>query len=556
MSGSTPDPLGGSLLRPGRSGPDAQGRRKVHPVTPFVHGLRVIPVVVVIAVSLFTRGVAHRTPAWGAAIVGGAIGLALLVTVVQYVAWRRLTYWFDDDGDLRVDSGVLVRQQRRLQLSRLQAVDVVAPLLARLVGMAEVRVEVAGSGDSKAVLQYLTRAEADELRNEIVARSAGVRHDSGEAPEQVLATVPPGDLLLSLVLRGTTALLLLATAAVVAAAVMTAGPAGLVFVVVGGAPIFTLFSEFTKYYGFTVARAQDGLRLRRGLLQTQHQTVPPGRVQAVGLTEPLLWRRRGWVRVEINVAGIAGGTDSGSDSMLLPVAPWPVARVALGQILPAVPDGSVIDEAYKARVSDLGKRHPVTRGLAGAGPEPPRWGRWCRGIAVDRPPGAAVRRGEAPIGEQARRPALRPHRPLHRLERIERGVADVFQTADVEIACTLVFECGQRRVFAEDVGGAPVGEGLGKAHAPGHLRHDPPVRLCLARQGQKGALARDAALGIGHRAVLFAPGGGRQQHMGIGPDGVVAGDVLGNDQQIEFAQRLAHMARIWQRHRRVGGHHP
>ncbi len=336
MSGSTPDPLGGSLLRPGRSGPDAQGRRKVHPVTPFVHGLRVIPVVVVIAVSLFTRGVAHRTPAWGAAIVGGAIGLALLVTVVQYVAWRRLTYWFDDDGDLRVDSGVLVRQQRRLQLSRLQAVDVVAPLLARLVGMAEVRVEVAGSGDSKAVLQYLTRAEADELRNEIVARSAGVRHDSGEAPEQVLATVPPGDLLLSLVLRGTTALLLLATAAVVAAAVMTAGPAGLVFVVVGGAPIFTLFSEFTKYYGFTVARAQDGLRLRRGLLQTQHQTVPPGRVQAVGLTEPLLWRRRGWVRVEINVAGIAGGTDSGSDSMLLPVAPWPVARVVLGQILPGV----------------------------------------------------------------------------------------------------------------------------------------------------------------------------------------------------------------------------
>jgi putative membrane protein len=336
VSGATPDPLGGSLIPPGRSGPDASGRRKVHPLTPVVHGLRVIPVVVLVGASLFTQGVAKGTLGWAAVLVAGAVGLALLVMLLHYVSWRRLTYWFDDDGDLRVDSGVLVRQERRLQLSRLQAVDVVSPLIARLVGMAEVRVEVAGSGDSKAVLQYLTRTEADELRNEIVARSAGVRHDAGEAQEQVLVTVPPGDLLKSLLMRGSTFLLLLATAAVVVVALLTAGPVGLVFVVVGGAPIFTLFTEFTRYYGFTVALAGDGLRLRRGLLQTQHQTVPPGRVQAVGFRQSLLWRRRDWVRVELNVAGIGGGQDGASDSMLLPVAPWPVAKTVLGHVLPGV----------------------------------------------------------------------------------------------------------------------------------------------------------------------------------------------------------------------------
>ena len=43
--------------------------------------------------------------------------------------------------------------------------------------------------------------------------------------------------------------------------------------------------------------------------------MPPGRVQAVRIVEPLLWRRRGWVRVELDVAGTGnqGGT-------LLPVA--------------------------------------------------------------------------------------------------------------------------------------------------------------------------------------------------------------------------------------------
>ena len=45
---------------------------------------------------------------------------------------------------------------------------------------------------------------------------------------------------------------------------------------------------------------------------------------------------------------------------------------------------------------------------------------------------------------------------------------------------------------------------------------DPPVGLRLAGQRPEGALARDAALGVRHRAVLLAPGGGRQQHVGDG----------------------------------------
>lgn len=313
-------------------------------MTPVVQGLRVLPAALFLGASLFSQGLVTGGVARAGLLLAAAVGLALLTTAWHYLAWRRLTYWFDADGDLRVDSGVLTRQERRLQLSRLQAVDVVQPLFARLAGLAEVRVEVAGSGDSKARLQYLTRAEADDLRNEIVARAAGVRPDAGEAPERVLATVPPGELVLSLLMRGTTVVLLLASVALVALAIWRSGPAGLTFIVLGGVPIFAVFSEFTKYYGFTVARAGDGLRLRHGLLQTQHQTVPPGRVQAIGFVQPLLWRRRDWVRVELNIAGVRGddGQSGGSDSMLLPVAPWPVARAIVGHVLPGL-DFDAID---------------------------------------------------------------------------------------------------------------------------------------------------------------------------------------------------------------------
>ncbi|MFW2391657.1 MAG: hypothetical protein ACN4EH_04665, partial [Methyloceanibacter sp.] len=58
-------------------------------------------------------------------------------------------------------------------------------------------------------------------------------------------------------------------------------------------------------------------------------------------------------------------------------------RTPLGQILPAVPSGRVLDEPYKPALTDLGGKHPVTSELPGArggGPnaDEPTWGRWFR----------------------------------------------------------------------------------------------------------------------------------------------------------------------------------
>ena len=341
MSGHEQDPLSFEVVPPGRSAPDDTGRRRVHPLTPFVQGVSWWPAGIIAAITLTAQF--DVKVGSGGLLVGvlGLVAITLLGTGWNYLQWQRLTFWFDDDGDLRVDSGLVSRNERRLQLSRLQSVDVLQPLLARLAGLAEVRVEVAGSGDSKVSLQFLTLVEANGLRNEILARSAGVRHDAEEAPESILVKVPADDLVKSLLMRMDTFGLLVLTVVIVVVTIMTAGTAGILLLVVGGIPIFQVFAQFSRYYDFTVAESPDGLRLRHGLLQKTRQTVPPGRVQAVGFVQPVLWRRKDWVRVRLNVAGVSTqsqgqGDQSYSENVLLPVAPWPVALAIVNRILPGV----------------------------------------------------------------------------------------------------------------------------------------------------------------------------------------------------------------------------
>ena len=105
-----------------------------------------------------------------------------LILGYHYLAWTRTEFFFDDAGDFRLDSGVLQRNERRVALSRLQSVDVVKPLLGRIVGLAQVRIEVAGAGDSRVLVSYLTETEAHALRAEIIARAAGVARTWGRPP--------------------------------------------------------------------------------------------------------------------------------------------------------------------------------------------------------------------------------------------------------------------------------------------------------------------------------------------------------------------------------------
>lgn len=314
----------------------ATAKRRVHPITPVVRLSTYLPALIIAFLigggqALFDR------PLGALGLLGVFVVVAAVALGYEFLAYRRLAFWFDTDGDLRVQSGVVFHQERRLQLSRLQTVDINRPLVARFFGFAALRVEVAGAGDSRADLQYLTVEEAQALRSEILARSAGLESDAGEAPEQPLLVVPVRDLLVSLLLRAVTVLLVLGTVLVLVATVLVSGWSGIFSVLLGGIPLAMVVTEFTQLYNFTVADSPDGIRLRHGLLKTQARTIPPGRVCAVEFVEPLLWRRRGWVRLYVTVAGLSrDGDEAGTESVLLPVAPREVAEDLFQRVMPGV----------------------------------------------------------------------------------------------------------------------------------------------------------------------------------------------------------------------------
>lgn len=75
---------------------------------------------------------------------------------------------------------------------------------------------------------------------------------------------------------------------------------------------------------------------------------------------------------------VASGPDTGDTSSLF--------DTPLADVLPGEATGEVIEEPFRPKVSPLGARHPVTRGLEGGDRDPPAWSRWFRlsGLAADR----------------------------------------------------------------------------------------------------------------------------------------------------------------------------
>jgi hypothetical protein len=67
-----------------------------------------------------------------------------------------------------------------------------------------------------------------------------------------------------------------------------------------------------------------------------------------------------------------------------------LSTTPLVDIIPARPDGRVIEQPYRARISALGQRHPVTRDLPGGRQDPPAWAEWLRLVSAGVAPNASA----------------------------------------------------------------------------------------------------------------------------------------------------------------------
>jgi putative membrane protein len=325
---------------PGQAGPLADAGvptatwHRLHPLTPVVRaGTRLLSLVVVLgAITLANQGQDSSQLVIDLVVMGLALSGG-------FISWL-VTRWQVADGVLRIETGLIRRDSRRFPLTQIQAIDVVQTGIARVLGLAELQLRVAGSDTSRGGrLACLKLADAERLRRDLLAISAsaapavppGVPVPSGapllqprpEPQPRGMESVPPvpaatatygitrtlfrvrPDRLAAAIALSRAGAIALVVIAGVSAIVAVTGRTGAVASILPAAIgiVLAVWRQFNREFGTTVTAAPDGLGLRSGLVQTTAETIRPGRVQGVRLVEPLIWRAFGWCRLEVDVAG-------------------------------------------------------------------------------------------------------------------------------------------------------------------------------------------------------------------------------------------------------------
>jgi putative membrane protein len=318
--------------------------RRLHPLSPVVRGGRATIAIAILLLPTVFGG--RRDP------IEVLVQLAIvgLLVVLGFVSWL-VTRWRIDDDDVLIETGLIRRRSLRFPLAQLQSVDIVRPGLARLVGVAELRLRMGGATGDTGRLAYLGEREVEPLRLRLLALAGGAAASAAGTPaaappeERPLTTVPTARLAASILISDVgmvaelVAIALIAIAAVSPAAAEGLLSVGLVWVVGVGTLVWR---RFNQEYRLTVADSKDGLRVHSGLIALTAETIRPGRVQAVRMVEPLLWRRLGWCRLEVDVAGRQrskgeGQAQRGRLRTVLPVGSRSSVEELLDRLVPERP---------------------------------------------------------------------------------------------------------------------------------------------------------------------------------------------------------------------------
>lgn len=242
----------------------------------------------------------------------------------QLVYVRRFDYRLTADT-FDIQSGVVSRRVREIPYRRVQNVDVSRNFLHRILGIAEVRVETAGGGDTEALLRYVSDWEAERLQREIgrLKRGDG-RTDRSTGEGEELFAVSPKELALLGIIEVDLRLLSFVTALLPIflpqvseifplASLLTAAPV-LFGAIVGVGLAVSSVLAVTNYYGFRLWRSNGELRYERGLIQRYNGSIPVDKVQSLNVTENFIARRLGYASLEVETAGYAPGEQHGSQS--------------------------------------------------------------------------------------------------------------------------------------------------------------------------------------------------------------------------------------------------
>lgn len=334
------------------SPPDAA--RRLHPGTIV---LRIVVKAPQNVAGLIALSAAASRGGW--LVMAGLVALLLVGTgLVTWLRWRSFTYRIAD-GELLIADGILHRNRRSIPFERIQDVSIDQKLLARIFGLAHVRIETGGGEADEASLDSVSLAEAARLRAVLRGRDAPVAGAIERAPAREPVFAMDGRRVLTMGLFGFS----LVWVGVLFAAINQvgdvigldwdgwrdwAGVAGREAVALA-TPIFALFAAivalvvgavsgvartFFIEHGFRLEREGDRLRRFRGLTTRTEVVLSLRRIQLALIERGMVSGRLGWSSLRLQTLG--GSDDVGGRQQVAPFArDDEVARVLAAADYPA-----------------------------------------------------------------------------------------------------------------------------------------------------------------------------------------------------------------------------
>ncbi len=327
--------------------------RRLDPLMLLIHPahalVRVIPVLVIALVLRQSQGRADYR-----------LELVVVLAVVALGMVKYLTTRFRiHNGQIELQTGLLNKNVIATPADRVRTVDVTAPLLHRVFGLAKVDIATAGAGKRSLVLDALPIDEAGRLREELIHRRTEVSPADGTdrapaAADQSLAQAPAPVETTLLVLDPlwvrfaplTSAGWVLFGAALIAGSqyLQYAGTGNLrsqlsslegalsvvvVAVALVGIAVtvcvLAVVAYFLQNWGFRLTRHAGGtIHAARGLLTTRATSIEEKRIRGVELGEPLGLRLARGGRLVAITTGLTHTDNDRGRAFLVPPAPMPV----------------------------------------------------------------------------------------------------------------------------------------------------------------------------------------------------------------------------------------
>ena len=302
--------------------------QRLHPLTLLLRVGASLPALLVILLPILRNP--GSTENLTSLVLGVLYGLfALPAILLQY--WRfsyRIT-----PKQIVIQSGVLNRKNRSIPIERVQNTQIERNLVARMLGLAKVKIETAGSSGTEGSLEYVHLGEAQKIRQVVRSfqrESADAEVDATDEDEADVETLLDMSLR-RVLLSGAFRFSLLYLAVIFSVLelfnpetliqrfiradrldwlteVMFSHPALAIFASVLVAVILGWISgiavHLARYYDFQLWLDGDKLRKRHGLFTVTEGTIPLDKVQTLILRTNPLMRAFGWYELKVQTIGI------------------------------------------------------------------------------------------------------------------------------------------------------------------------------------------------------------------------------------------------------------